>query len=56
MAIFNNVISESTKYVTIHIRVIIRNAADCDGNGIPISGELQRSVPIHVFQSANLAL
>ena len=38
MAILNNVISESSKYVTIHVRVIIRNVADRDGNGIPISG------------------
>ena len=56
MANSNNVVCASTKYVTIYIRVIIRNVADRDGNGIPISGELQRSVPIHVFQSANLAL
>ncbi len=33
---------------------IIWNVADRDGNGIPISRKLQWSVPIHVFQSANL--
>lgn len=32
------------------------DVADRDGNGCQISGKLQRSVLIHVFQSANLAL
>ncbi len=41
MANSSNVISESTKYVTIRIRVIIRNVMDRDRNGSPISRKLQ---------------
>ena len=39
MAIFNNVICESTKYVAIRIRVLIRSAIGCDRNGSPIPGK-----------------
>ena len=50
MAIFNNVICESTKYVIICVRVLIRSAIGCNRGGSPIPGKQQRSARIHAFK------
>ena len=50
MAIFNNVVCESTEYVTICIRVLIRSAIGCNRGGSPIPGKQQRSARIHAFK------
>ena len=50
MAIFNNVICESTKYVTICIRVLIRSAIGCNMGASPIPGKQQRAAFIRDFK------
>ena len=49
-AIFNNVVCESTEYVAICVRVLIRSAIRCNRGGNPIPGKQQRAAFIRDFK------